>query len=94
MATEQEYDDILRYKTNTTKYRPGLSDNEKRNIRDKASRYRLYIILIAIANYNIGGQVRLYDSLFSGKISNSLSKQICQVYQNAVVDESLPTVAQ
>ena len=38
MATEQEYDDIYRYKTSTQKYRPGLSDNEKRNIRDKASR--------------------------------------------------------
>ena len=43
-----------------------------------------------VATAYIDGQVRLYDSLFSGKISNSLSKQICQVYQNAVVDESLP----
>ena len=42
MATEQEYSDIHRYKTNSTaKYRPGLSDNEKRNIRDKAARYVL-----------------------------------------------------
>ena len=42
MATEQEYSDILRYKTNSTaKYRPGLTDNEKRNIRDKAARYVL-----------------------------------------------------
>ena len=39
MATVQEYDDILRYKTSTSnKYRSGLSENEKRNIRDKASR--------------------------------------------------------
>ena len=33
MATEQEYDDILHYKTSSSKYRPGLSENEKRNIR-------------------------------------------------------------
>ena len=40
MATELEYSDILRYKTNSSaKYRPGLTDNEKRNIRDKAARY-------------------------------------------------------
>ena len=40
MANEHECSDILRYKSNTTnKYRPGLSDNEKRNIRDKATRY-------------------------------------------------------
>ena len=37
---EQEYSDILLYKTNsTTKYRPGLNNKEKRDIRDKATRY-------------------------------------------------------
>ena len=47
MATEMEYADILRYKTDIlryktdsiNKYRKGLTDNEKRNIRDKASKY-------------------------------------------------------
>ena len=40
MATEQEYSYILLYKTNSnTKYRPGLSNNEMRNIRDEAARY-------------------------------------------------------
>lgn len=39
MATEQEYSDILQYKTGAVKYRAGLTDNEKRNIRDKAGRY-------------------------------------------------------
>ena len=40
MATQEEYDDIIRYKTATEKkYRDGLSDNQKRNIRDKATRY-------------------------------------------------------
>ena len=39
VSTVQEYDDILRYKTSTSnKYRSGLSENEKRKIRDKASR--------------------------------------------------------
>ena len=38
----------------------------------------------------IDGQVRLYDTLFTGNLSTSLSQQICQVYQNAVVDGSLP----
>ena len=38
MATEQEYNDILCYKTSTIKYRPGLNDNKKRNIIDKASK--------------------------------------------------------
>ena len=42
MATELEYEDIVRYKTSTdSKYRPGLSDNDKRNIREKAARYVL-----------------------------------------------------
>ena len=52
MATQEEYDDILRYKTTVQggqKYRPGLTENQKRNIRDKASRYEvqrqcLYIV--------------------------------------------------
>ena len=40
MATELEYSVIVRYKTNlVSKYRLGLSVNEKMNIRDKASRY-------------------------------------------------------
>ena len=43
MATQQEYDDILSYKTAAAgtgkKYRDGLSDNQRRNIRDKATRY-------------------------------------------------------
>ena len=41
MATQEEYDDILHYKTTDSgkKYRDGLSDNQKRNIRDKAQRY-------------------------------------------------------
>ena len=40
MATEMKYADILCYKANTTnKYCKGLTDNEKRNIRDKASKY-------------------------------------------------------
>ena len=39
MATEQEFNDIILYKTGSVKYRSGLSDNEKRNIRDKASSY-------------------------------------------------------
>ena len=43
MATELEYEDIVRYKTSTdSKYRPGLSDNDKRNIREKAARYVLH----------------------------------------------------
>ena len=52
MATQEEYDDILRYKTaveGRQKYRAGLTKNQKRNIRDKASRYKveqqcLYIV--------------------------------------------------
>ena len=40
MATEMEYADILRYKTNSIgKYRRGLIDNEKCNIHDKAFKY-------------------------------------------------------
>ena len=40
MATQQEYSDIMKYKTSVErKYRDGLSDNHKRNIRDKSSRY-------------------------------------------------------
>ena len=40
MATQQEYSDIMKYKTSIErKYRDGLSDNQKRNIRDKSSRY-------------------------------------------------------
>ena len=38
MATELEYEDIIHYnKTGSVKYQPGLSDDEKRNIREKAS---------------------------------------------------------
>ena len=52
MATQEEYDDILRYKTaveGRQKYRAGLTENQKWNIRDKASRYKveqqcLYIV--------------------------------------------------
>ncbi len=50
MATELEYSDILRYKTSSdSKYRPCLSDNEKRGIREKAARYvaqhqQLYVV--------------------------------------------------
>ncbi len=37
MVTELEYSDILRYKISTgRKYRPGLTDNEKRSISEKA----------------------------------------------------------
>ena len=50
MATQEEYD-ILRYKTaveGRQKYRAGLTENQKRNIRDKASPYKveqcLYIV--------------------------------------------------
>ena len=40
MATEMEYADILRYKTNSIgKYHKGLTDSEKRNSRDKVSKY-------------------------------------------------------
>ena len=41
MATQEEYDDILHYKTTDSgkKYRDGLSDNQKRNIKDTAQRY-------------------------------------------------------
>ena len=41
MATQQEYEDILLYKNAPAmgKYREGLDVNQKRNIRDKASRY-------------------------------------------------------
>ena len=46
MATQQEYDDILLYKTAASnagqkKYRDGLSTNDKRSVRDKAQRYAL-----------------------------------------------------
>ena len=46
MATQQEYEDILLYKTAASnagqkKYRDGLSTNDKRSIRDKAQRYAL-----------------------------------------------------
>ena len=40
MATQQEYNDIMKYKTSVQrKYRDGLSDNQKSNIRDKSSHY-------------------------------------------------------
>ena len=40
MATKEEFDDVIKYKTSRErKYRDGLSENQKRNIRDKASRY-------------------------------------------------------
>ena len=49
MATELEYEDIVRYKTSTdSKYRPGLSDNDKRNIREKAARYVLHHQLLYV----------------------------------------------
>ena len=49
MATELEYEDIVRYKTSTdSKYRPGLSDNDKRNIREKAARYVLHHQLLHV----------------------------------------------
>ena len=46
MATQQEYEDILLYKTAASnagqkKYRDGLSTNDKRSIRDKAQSYAL-----------------------------------------------------
>ena len=46
MATQQEYEDILLYKTAASnagqkKYRDGLSTNDKRSIRDKVQRYAL-----------------------------------------------------
>ena len=40
----------------------------------------------------IDGQVWLYDSKFTGNLSTCLTNQICQVYQNAVVDENLVAV--
>ena len=48
-----------------------------------------------VATAYIDGQVRLYDSNFTGSLSTCLTKQICQVYQNAVMDERLlvPVVA-
>ena len=49
MATELEYEDIVRYKTSTdSKYRPGLSDNDKPNIREKAARYVLHHQLLYV----------------------------------------------
>ena len=42
-----------------------------------------------VATAYIDGQVRLYDSKFTGSLSTCLTKQICQVYQNAGVDERL-----
>lgn len=42
-----------------------------------------------VATAYIDGQVRLYDGKFTGSLSTCLTKQICQVYQNAVVDERL-----
>ena len=50
MATELEYNDLLRYKTDKGgRYRHGLTENEKRNIWEKAARYivecqQLYIV--------------------------------------------------
>ena len=46
MATQQEYDDILLYKTAASnagqkKYRDGLFNNDKRSVQDKAQRYTL-----------------------------------------------------
>ncbi len=46
MATQQEYEDILLYKTAASnagqkKYRDGLSTNDKRSIRHKVQRYAL-----------------------------------------------------
>ena len=35
------------------------------------------------------GEVRLYDSKFTGKLTRSLEQQICQVYQNAIIDGNL-----
>ena len=32
----------------------------------------------------INGEVLLYDSKFTGKLSSSLKQQICQIYQSAV----------
>ena len=54
MATELEYEDIVRYKTSTdSKYRPGLSDNDKRNIREKAARYvREEIVTVPPATFS------------------------------------------
>ena len=47
--SELEYEDIVRYKTSTdSKYRPGLSDNDKRNIREKAARYVLHHQLLYV----------------------------------------------
>ena len=42
----------------------------------------------------ISGEVRLYDSKFSGRLPKSIEQQICQVYRNAVVNGSLPVAVQ
>ena len=42
-----------------------------------------------VATTYLDGQVQLYDSKFTGRLSTCLTKQICQIYQNAVVDERL-----
>ena len=35
------------------------------------------------------GEVRLYDSTFTGKLARRLEQQICQVYQSAIIDGNL-----
>ena len=37
----------------------------------------------------IRGEVRVYDSKFTGKLPRSLKLQICQVYQKAVENDGL-----
>ena len=57
MATQEEYDDILRYKTaveGRQKYRPGLTENQMWNIRDKASRYKVEQQCLHV--HRVGGQ--------------------------------------
>ena len=42
-----------------------------------------------MATSYINGEVLLYNSKFTGKLSRSLEQQICQIYQSAVVNDRL-----
>ena len=47
-----------------------------------------------LATSYINGDVQLYDSKFTRKLLRSLELQICQIYQNAVVNGSLLVAVQ
>ena len=46
-----------------------------------------------VATSYINGDVLLYDSKLTGKLLRSLEQQICQIYQNAVVNGRLVVAA-